>query len=105
MKSGHHPRLKHRLRGEGLWWVITREILPNAWAPLEWGYIGNALAAAQSIAATAQRVTFCGHVHEPALYHSQPEGGARHFAPRPGVKWPSVSAVMAHDTQISAAGR
>ena len=23
-----------RLRGEGLWWVITREILPNAWAPL-----------------------------------------------------------------------
>ena len=23
-----------RLRGEGLWWVITREIWPNAWAPL-----------------------------------------------------------------------
>ena len=23
-----------RLRGEGLWWVITREILPNAMAPL-----------------------------------------------------------------------
>lgn len=23
-----------RLRGEGLWWVITREILPNSWAPL-----------------------------------------------------------------------
>jgi peptide/nickel transport system permease protein len=23
-----------RLRGEGLWWVISREILPNAWAPL-----------------------------------------------------------------------
>ena len=23
-----------RLRGEGLWWVITREILPNATAPL-----------------------------------------------------------------------
>lgn len=23
-----------RLRGEGLWWIITREILPNAWAPL-----------------------------------------------------------------------
>ena len=23
-----------KLRGEGLWWVITREILPNAWAPL-----------------------------------------------------------------------
>jgi peptide/nickel transport system permease protein len=23
-----------KLRGEGLWWIITREILPNAWAPL-----------------------------------------------------------------------
>lgn len=23
-----------RLRGEGLWWIISREILPNAWAPL-----------------------------------------------------------------------
>ncbi len=60
----------------------------NAWAPLQWGYISNALAAAQSIAATKQRVTFCGHVHEPALYHSQPEGGTRHFAPVPGVAMP-----------------
>lgn len=23
-----------RLRGEGLWWIISRDILPNAWAPL-----------------------------------------------------------------------
>ncbi|MFZ5638327.1 MAG: metallophosphoesterase family protein [Pseudomonadota bacterium] len=60
----------------------------NAWAPLQWGYIANALAAAQSMAATEQRVTFCGHVHEPALYHSLPEGGARHFAPTPGVATP-----------------
>jgi diadenosine tetraphosphatase ApaH/serine/threonine PP2A family protein phosphatase len=60
----------------------------NAWAPLQWGYIANALAAAQSIAATRQRLTFCGHVHEPALYHSQPDGGARHFAPTPGVAVP-----------------
>ena len=28
----------------------------------------------------------------------------KHFAPRPGVMWPSVPAVMAHDTQIAAAG-
>ncbi|SKA27103.1 alpha-D-ribose 1-methylphosphonate 5-triphosphate diphosphatase [Enhydrobacter aerosaccus] len=28
----------------------------------------------------------------------------KHFAPRPGVKWPSVPALMAHDTQITAAG-
>lgn len=60
----------------------------NAWAPAQWGYIANVLAAAQSIGATRQRITFCGHVHEPALYHSQPEGGARHFAPTPGVAMP-----------------
>ncbi len=62
----------------------------NAWAPQQWGYISNALAAAQSIAATPQRVTFCGHVHEPALYHSQPGGGARHFTPSPGTSMPLI---------------
>ena len=62
----------------------------NAWAPQQWGYISNALAAAQSIAATPQRVTFCGHVHEPALYHSQPGGGARHFTPSPGTAMPLI---------------
>jgi alpha-D-ribose 1-methylphosphonate 5-triphosphate diphosphatase len=28
----------------------------------------------------------------------------KHFSPRPGVKWPAVPAVMAHDTQIAAGG-
>src|SRR5215831_1475302 len=28
----------------------------------------------------------------------------KHFAPRPGVQWPSVPALMAHDTQVAAAG-
>ena len=63
----------------------------NAWAPLQWGYVANTMAAAQSLAATRQRVTFCGHVHEPALYHSQPGGGARHFAPTPGVAMPLIA--------------
>jgi diadenosine tetraphosphatase ApaH/serine/threonine PP2A family protein phosphatase len=63
----------------------------NAWAPAQWGYISNALAAAQSIAATPQRVTFCGHVHAPALYHSQTGGGARAFLPTPGVGVPLVA--------------
>ena len=62
----------------------------NAWAPGEWSYISNPLAAAKSIAATRQRITFCGHVHDPALYYSQPEGGVRHFAPSPGVAMPLI---------------
>lgn len=60
----------------------------NAWAPRQWGYIGNALAAAQSMAATERRITFCGHVHEPALYHSLIGGGARYFQPQAGVAMP-----------------
>jgi hypothetical protein len=43
---------------------------------LQWGYIANEMAATQSLTATRQRITFCGHVHEPALYHSRIEGGA-----------------------------
>ncbi|TXH77240.1 MAG: metallophosphoesterase [Lysobacteraceae bacterium] len=62
----------------------------NAWAPKQWGYVANELAAAKSMAATAMRVTFCGHVHEPALYHSQSTGGARHFSPTPGIAVPLI---------------
>ena len=40
----------------------------------------------------------------PGLVELHTDNMEKHFAPRPGVKWPSVSAVMAHDTQVSAAG-
>ena len=59
----------------------------NAWAPTEWAYVRNPLAAARSLAATDARLTFCGHVHEPALYHAR-DGGAGHFSPTPGVAIP-----------------
>lgn len=59
----------------------------NAWAPDAWGYVGNALAAARSLAATDARLTFCGHVHEPALYHAQ-DAAAHRFSPKPGVPIP-----------------
>ncbi len=40
----------------------------------------------------------------PGLVELHTDNMEKHFAPRPGVKWPSLPAVMAHDTQISAAG-
>ena len=40
----------------------------------------------------------------PGLVELHTDNMEKHFAPRPGVQWPSVSAVMAHDTQIAAAG-
>ncbi|HEX2889347.1 alpha-D-ribose 1-methylphosphonate 5-triphosphate diphosphatase [Vineibacter terrae] len=40
----------------------------------------------------------------PGLVELHTDNMERHFAPRPGVRWPSVSAAMAHDAQIAAAG-
>ena len=63
----------------------------NAWAPENWGYVASRLAASRSLAATSQRLTFCGHVHDPALYYSQP-GDAAHFDPHPDVAIPLLPA-------------
>jgi alpha-D-ribose 1-methylphosphonate 5-triphosphate diphosphatase len=40
----------------------------------------------------------------PGLVELHTDNMEKHFSPRPGVKWPAVPAVMAHDTQIAAAG-
>lgn len=40
----------------------------------------------------------------PGLVELHTDNLEKHFAPRPGVKWPSVPALMAHDTQVAAAG-
>jgi len=60
----------------------------NAFAPAEWGYIHGRLDAVRSMQATACRLTFCGHVHEPQLYHLSATGKAGEFAPTPGVAIP-----------------
>lgn len=69
----------------------TAEVLyvhANAWAPAGWGYILSRLDAVRSLHATRSRVTFCGHVHEPQLYHLSPIGKAGEFVPAPGVPIP-----------------
>ena len=45
-----------------------------------------------------------GDYFVPGLVELHTDNLEKHFAPRPGVKWPSVPALMAHDTQIAAAG-
>lgn len=40
----------------------------------------------------------------PGLVELHTDNMEKHFAPRPGVKWPSLSAIMVHDTQVTAAG-
>jgi len=59
----------------------------SACTPQDWTYVANPLAAARSLGATDARLTFCGHVHEPALYHATDSGAGR-FVPTPGVPMP-----------------
>jgi diadenosine tetraphosphatase ApaH/serine/threonine PP2A family protein phosphatase len=41
----------------------------EAAAPRKWGYVVEASDAGRSIRSTSCRVTFCGHVHKPAIYN------------------------------------
>jgi diadenosine tetraphosphatase ApaH/serine/threonine PP2A family protein phosphatase len=60
----------------------------NAFAPPEWAYIHARSDAVRSMNATACRITFCGHVHEPRLYHLARTGKVGEFAPIPEVAIP-----------------
>ncbi|WP_077036595.1 metallophosphoesterase [Pelomonas sp. KK5] len=63
----------------------------NAWAPKDWGYITGRIEAMRSLHATTARYTFCGHMHEPMLYHLSGTGKAGDFKPVPGVPIPLLS--------------
>lgn len=56
----------------------------NAFDPPGWGYVHNCMEAARSLMATPQRITFCGHMHEPRLYHLSAVGKTADFVPVPG---------------------
>ena len=60
----------------------------NAWAPEDWEYINGVFEAGRSLRATSCRVTFCGHVHEPIVYHMAPDGRVSGFTPVPGTGIP-----------------
>ena len=40
----------------------------EAVAPRKWGYVSDGQEAGRSIRATSCRISFCGHVHKPAIY-------------------------------------
>jgi len=60
----------------------------NAFAPMEWMYIVTRIEAIRSLHATEARVTFCGHVHEPRLFHLTATGKAGEFTPVPDMPIP-----------------
>lgn len=60
----------------------------NAHAPASWDYIVGRGDAVRSLHATDCRYVFCGHMHEPMLYHVSGTGKAGDFIPTPGVPIP-----------------
>lgn len=60
----------------------------NAWDPGQWEYITGAYEARRSMLATHCSHTFCGHVHEPALYHMAANGRVSKFTPQAGTGIP-----------------
>jgi diadenosine tetraphosphatase ApaH/serine/threonine PP2A family protein phosphatase len=60
----------------------------NAFSPTEWAYVTGRMEAIRSLHSTECRFTFCGHVHEPRLYHLTATGKAGDFVPVPGVAIP-----------------
>ena len=60
----------------------------NAFAPAEWGYVLGRMEAVRSLQATNARFTFCGHVHDPKLFHLTGTGKIGDFVPSDGMPIP-----------------
>lgn len=60
----------------------------NAWAPAGWEYISGQAEALRSLMSSRQRLQFCGHVHDPAIYHLSDVAKVGRFAPVSGVAMP-----------------
>ena len=53
--------------------------------PARWRYVQSTADAARSIVATSAQVTFCGHIHRPALYSMSVTAKMTSFVPTSGV--------------------
>ena len=62
----------------------------EASSPRSWQYITDAGSAERSLRSTQKRLTFCGHVHKPQLYHMTPLKPPVLFVPQAGVATPLV---------------
>ena len=53
--------------------------------PSKWRYVRNSTDAARSMQATPASVSFCGHVHQPALYSMSSTAKMTSFIPKSGI--------------------
>lgn len=64
----------------------------NGWDPKNFEYIFGPAQAMRSMQVTRARLTFCGHMHDPLLYHMGLHHRAEVFAPIPGAPIPLSAA-------------
>jgi diadenosine tetraphosphatase ApaH/serine/threonine PP2A family protein phosphatase len=57
----------------------------EASSPAKWRYVQTTADAGRSMMATEAHVTFCGHIHRPALYSMSVTGKMTNFIPTAGV--------------------
>lgn len=60
----------------------------EASAPASWSYVRDIDDAVRSLRGSAARITFCGHIHRPAVYSQSATGKVIRFTPIPGVPVP-----------------
>ena len=58
----------------------------DASQPAKWRYVRSAADAGRSLIATDAHITFCGHIHRPALYSMSVTGKMTSFIPISGIK-------------------
>ncbi|HET8869997.1 MAG TPA: metallophosphoesterase family protein [Aquabacterium sp.] len=60
----------------------------NVHDPAHWEYLYGRMEASRSLFASHHRYVFCGHVHEPCLYHLSSTGKSGQFTPVDGAPMP-----------------
>lgn len=60
----------------------------DASAPQAWGYVTGTDTAIRCLRGTGARLTFCGHIHRPAVYSLSTTGKIVAFTPTPGAPVP-----------------
>ncbi|MEN2979284.1 alpha-D-ribose 1-methylphosphonate 5-triphosphate diphosphatase [Tistrella bauzanensis] len=88
--------------------VLTnaRVVTPDAVLPAGTVVIadGRIVELSDGISAVPGAQDLAGDLLIPGLIELHTDNLERHFAPRPGVRWPALPAVRAHDVELAAAG-
>ena len=81
--------------------IVTPDDIVHGTAEVE---DGRFAAIGDGVARSREVLDFEGDYLLPGLVELHTDNLERHFTPRPGVVWPAEAAVLAHDSQLAAAG-